>query len=290
MGLRHLEMEISGRTGLIGLLGSPVAHSLSPAMHNEAFRINGLDYVYLAFDVGEGDLEQAVAGLKAMGARGWNLTMPDKTRMAELCDELSPAARIIGAVNTVVNDDGRLTGHITDGTGFMAMLAEQGVTLAGEKMVICGAGGAARAVAVQAALDGLGEIVIVNRSVEKAAEVAASICDHTDCAARALPLADGAAFARELEDAAILVNGTKLGMAPHPETCVVADPAVLRPGMTVADLVYNPRQTRLLTVAAERGCRAVGGLGMLLWQGAHAFRLWTGQDMPVEAVKRKVFS
>ena len=156
-------LSITGRTGLTGLLGSPVAHSLSPLMHNEAFRLLGLDYVYLCFDVGEEQLETAVSGLKACGVRGFNLTMPDKNRMAELADELSPAASIIGAVNTVVNEDGRLIGHNTDGTGFLRSVADAGLSVPGMSMTIFGAGGASTAICAQAALDGLKNLYIFAR-------------------------------------------------------------------------------------------------------------------------------
>ena len=152
--------SITGRTGLTGLLGSPVAHSLSPLMHNEAFRQLGLDYVYLCFDVKEAKLETAVQGLKACGIRGFNLTMPDKNRMAELADELSPAASIIGAVNTVVNENGRLIGHNTDGTGFMRSVADAGLSIQGASMTIFGAGGASTAICAQAALDGAKNLYI----------------------------------------------------------------------------------------------------------------------------------
>ena len=152
--------QITGHTGLTGLLGSPVAHSISPMMHNEAFEQLGLDYVYLAFDVGTDKLETAVEGLRALNVRGFNLTMPDKNLMCTLCDRLSPAAEISGAVNTVVNEDGILTGHTTDGIGYMQAARDAGHDLAGKKMTLMGAGGAATAILVQAALDGLSEISV----------------------------------------------------------------------------------------------------------------------------------
>ena len=281
--------QITGKTGLICLLGSPVAHSVSPAMHNEAFGLLGLDYVYLAFDVDEEGLPAAVAGLKAVGARGWNLTMPDKTAMVELLNELSPAAKIVGAVNTVVNEDGRLVGHTTDGSGYMAMLAEAGVDITGKKLVMAGAGGAARAIAAQAALDGVAELAIFNRSVAKAEKIADDLNRSTDCKASAYALADIGTLRKELSDAAVFVNATKIGMAPDIGASVITDDTLFGSRPVVTDIIYEPRQTALLKRAQDCGCRTINGMGMLLWQGAHAFELWTGRKMPVDSIREKYF-
>ena len=154
---------ITGRTRLTGLLGSPVAHSISPLMHNKAFQLLGLDYAYLCFEAKEADMEEAIRSLKFLNARGFNCTMPVKIRMCELADRLSPAAEIIGAVNTVVIEDGVLTGHNTDGIGYMAALREASVDVIGKKMVLLGGGGAATAIAVQAALDGVSQLSLFNR-------------------------------------------------------------------------------------------------------------------------------
>lgn len=282
-------VEISGKTQLICLLGSPVAHSVSPAMHNLAFSLLGLDYAYLAFDVGEAQLSEAVKGLKLLNARGWNLTMPDKTRMCELVDELSPASKLMEAVNTVVNDNGVLKGYTTDGSGYMRMLRESGVDMIKKKMVLAGAGGAARAIAIQAALDGVREIVIFNRSLDKAVKIADDINTHTRCSASAYSISDTTQLGRELQDAAVFTNATQIGMAPHLDTSVIEDKNLLHPGLVVSDIVYNPRKTKLLKMAEEQGCKTVGGLGMLLWQGADAFKLWTGLEMPVREVQNKYF-
>lgn len=281
---------IDGKTQLIGLLGSPVAHSLSPAIHNTAFDLMGLNYRYLNFDVDESHLKTAVDGLKTLGARGWNLTMPDKTAMAALCDELSPAAKIIGAVNTVVNDDGRLIGHITDGAGFTAMLTDAGVVFQSQKVIICGAGGAARAVAIQLALDGAKTVVIFNRTLAKAQKLADTINVQTGGNAEAYALSDEKAFKEQLAEATLLINGTKLGMAPDTDSCVMTDASLLRPELTVADFVYHPLETKLLKTAKARGCRTLDGIGMLIWQGALAFKFWTGKDMPVADVRKRVFA
>lgn len=284
-----MTLEITGKTQLICLLGSPVAHSVSPAMHNMAFSLLGLDYAYLAFDVNEAKLPEAVKALRLFNARGWNLTMPDKTKMCELVDELSPASRLMEAVNTVVNDQGVLKGYTTDGSGYMRMLREFDVDIIGRKLVLAGAGGAARAIAIQAALDGVGEIVIFNRSVDKAVRIADDINRHTDCKSAAYSIADTAQLSRELRDAALFTNATQIGMEPRPDASVIEDKALLHPDLVVSDIVYNPRKTKLLKMAEEQGCKTVGGLGMLLWQGADAFKLWTGREMPVYQVQDKYF-
>lgn len=280
---------IDGATRLIGLLGSPVAHSKSPAIHNAAFAATGVNAAYFAFEVAPEKLEAAAAGLVALGAAGWNVTMPHKTAMAALCDELSPAARIVGAVNTVVVRDGRLTGHITDGSGFTAALTDRGFNPAGKQVALFGAGGAARAAAVQLALDGAAQLAIFNRTAAKARILAETIAAETGCAARAYALDDAGAIRAAVTEANLVINGTKLGMAPHPETCVLPDARWLARRPVVADFVYNPLQTRLLAMAAKAGCPTLDGLAMLLWQGAQAFALWTGRPMPVAAVRAQVF-
>ena len=287
------EFMITGHTGLTGLLGSPVAHSISPMMHNEAFRLLGLDYVYLCFDVGEDRLEEAVRGLTACGVRGFNLTMPDKTRMAELADELSPAAKIIGAVNTVVNQQGRLVGHNTDGVGFLRSVREQGLEIAGRNLTILGAGGAATAICAQAALDGAASIRIFARPSSRfharAVNLTDTICRSTSCRAELYDQADVSALKKSLEDSLLLVNATSVGMAPDTEHSLIEDMTLLPPSLAVADIIYNPRETRLLRLARESGHKTFNGMYMLLYQGAEAFRLWTGQDMPVDPIREKYF-
>lgn len=285
--------SITGCTGLTGLLGSPVAHSLSPLMHNEAFRQLGLDYVYLCFDVKEAKLETAVQGLKACGIRGFNLTMPNKNRMAELADELSPAASIIGAVNTVVNENGRLIGHNTDGTGFMRSVADAGLSIQGASMTIFGAGGASTAICAQAALDGAKNLYIFarpsSRFHQRTLKLVDTINRSTGCRAVLCDQADRAALKGALEESSLLVNATSVGMAPDTGRSILEDVSLLRPELTVADIIYNPRETLFLRQAKEAGCRTFNGMYMLLYQGAEAFRLWTGQEMPVEIIREKYF-
>ncbi len=293
MGER-MEARISGHTTLLGLIGSPVEHSLSPAMHNYASALLGLDYAYLAFDVPPEKVKDAISAMKTLNIRGYNVTMPDKVEVMKYMDELSPAAELMGAVNTIVNEDGYLTGHNTDGIGFVSNLKDHGVEVLGKKMVLCGAGGAATAIMTQCALDGVKELIVFNRKgdnfvkaqelakklMEKLPEFHMEICD----------IEDEALLGSYMAKADILVNSTSLGMAPKEDTTVVKDTSFFHKNLVVCDVVYNPLETRLLREAKAAGCKTVGGKGMLLWQGVAAFELFTGEKMPVEQVKEKYFS
>lgn len=280
--------RISGHTELIGLTAYPIRHSKSPTMHNEAFKKLGLDYAYLAFEVDASGLKDAVCGLKALRCRGWNVSMPNKTIIHEYLDHLSPAAQLCGAVNTVVNDNGVLTGHITDGVGFMTSLKEQGIDVIGKKMTIVGAGGAATAIEIQAALDGVKEISIFNRKDEffaRATQTVKDINEKTSCKANLFDLADGEALKKEMDDSYIFVNATGVGMKPMEGEMVLPDASYLRKDLVVADVVYMPEKTKLLEEADKMGCKWINGIGMMLYQGAAAFEMWTGQAMPVDHVK-----
>lgn len=285
--------RITGTTVLTGLLGSPVAHSISPLMHNASFEALGLDYAYLCFDVGTDRLKEAVEGLRAMGARGWNLTMPDKNLMCQLADKLSPASEISGAVNTIVNDDGVLTGYTTDGIGYMRAAEEAGFPLPGKVMTLLGGGGAATAILVQAALDGMKEIRVFNRkspTFDRLSAIAGQLNRRTDCVVTVHPLEDTEDLRASIADSDILTNATNIGMAPHTDACPIPDASFLRPELIVSDIIYNPRQTKLLQMASEIGCPFFNGLYMLLYQGAASFELWTGREMPVELIKEKYFA
>lgn len=286
--------EITGHTKLTGLLGSPVSHSISPMMHNEAFRLLGLDYVYLAFDVDEKGMETAVEGLRALGVRGFNVTMPGKNIMATLCDKLSPAAQIIGAVNTVVNDNGTLTGYTTDGTGYMRAVAGAGHDIIGKKMTLLGAGGASTSVFVQAALDGVSEVSIFSRRSskfnERTAHIISELKSYSSCKIHLFDMEDTARLRQEIAESAILTNGTSVGMAPNTEQSIITDSSMFHKDLIVSDIIYNPRETKLMKLAKDAGCPTMNGLYMLLYQGAEAFQIWTGQEMPVSQIKGKYFS
>ena len=290
-----MEKRINGHTRLYALIGSPVGHSGSPAMYNYSFEKLGIDAAYLAFDVPVEKTEDAVNALRTLHAGGFNVTMPCKTAVAQLVDRLSPAAELVGACNTVVfEEDGTMTGHMTDGTGFVRNLREHGVDIKDKKIVLLGTGGAATAIAVQAALDGVAEIAIFNRkdgfyangekTVEKIRKAVSSIRKVS-----IEDLDDTELLGKVIGESDILINATRAGMSPMED--VIPVPAeFLRPELAVADVVYNPKETLLIKKAKEAGCRAaVGGSGMLLWQGVAAFELYTGQEMPVQEVKERFF-
>lgn len=287
-------IPITGHTRLTALLGSPVAHSISPLMHNEAFRLLDLDYTYLCFDVTEDTLPTAVAGLKACGIRGFNLTMPNKNKIVELLDELSPAARLIGAVNTVVNDDGHLTGYNTDGVGYMQAVKDAGYDITGKTITVMGAGGAATAICAQAALDGVKRIHIFARETSRfwsrTQKLVENINSTLPCEAFLHENKDLTALAQAISESTLLLNATSVGMAPNTDGTIIENTSLYHPDLIVSDVIYNPRETRFLREAREAGCRTFNGMYMLLYQGAEAFRLWTGQDMPVDKIKAKYFS
>lgn len=289
-----MERRISGRTGMFCLIGTPVGHSGSPAMYNYSFQKTGLDNAYLACDIPLEKTEEAVQALRVLGCKGFNVTMPCKTKVAELVDELSDAAKLIGACNTVVVKDGKLYGNNTDGMGFVRNLKENGVDVKGKKMTIMGAGGAATAVQVQSALDGAAKISIFNRVDEfyaNAEHTKAKIKEMLpECDVNVYPLEDTEKLYAEIKDSDILVNATKVGMKPLDGQSLIEDTSVFRPDLVVADVVYNPKETKFVQDAKTAGCKvAVGGIGMLLWQGAAAFKLFTGEDMPTDEVYELFF-
>ena len=287
-------IPITGHTRLTALLGSPVAHSISPLMHNEAFQLLNLDYTYLCFDVNEEALTAAVEGLKACGIRGFNLTMPNKNQIVKLLDELSPAARLIGAVNTVVNDKGHLVGYNTDGVGYMQAVKDAGYDITGKTITIMGAGGAATAICAQAALDGVEKIHIFARETsrfwERTQKLVENINSTLPCKAVLHENKDTDALAGAISESALLLNATSVGMAPDTDSTIIQDTSLYHPDLIVSDVIYNPRETRFLREAREAGCRTFNGMYMLLYQGAEAFRLWTGKEMPIKEIKEKYFS
>jgi quinate/shikimate dehydrogenase len=294
-GSVFVEGRIDGRTVLYGLIGQPVGHSGSPTMYNYSFKKCGINAAYLAFEVPVDAVGDAMAALRTFKMGGMNVTMPDKTEVLRYMDDLSPAARLAGACNTIVNKDGRLTGHMTDGEGFVRNLLDHGVDIAGKRLVILGAGGAATAIQVQCALDGAAAVDIFNVKdifYDRAQKTVARLKKAAPaCAVTLNDLGDHGHFAQCVGQADILVNATRMGMAPKTKGTAVPDPSVFREDLVVADVVYNPAQTRMMREAREAGVRTViGGKGMLLWQGVSAFKLFTGQDMPVDEVKALYFA
>lgn len=283
--------EITGTTRLTGLLGSPVAHSISPQMHNMAFQLLDLDYVYLAFDIAPSDLKQTVRALKLLNIRGFNLTMPHKTAILDMVDELTPAAVLANAANTVINENGHLIGHTTDGIGYMRSVEDAGFSVIGKKMTLLGAGGAATAICTQAALDGVTSIDMFKRhnaSWSKALDFAERVTAATNCKVTLYDIADTTQLKHSIEESAILTNATNAGMAPDISLAPIPT-GLLDSHIIVSDIIYNPRETKLLHDAKKIGCPVMNGLYMLLYQGAASFECWTNQQMPVSEIKANYF-
>lgn len=287
-------MKISGRTKLYGLFGSPVEHSKSPAMYNYCFEKWGLDNVYLAFDVPAEEAGKAIEAFRTMGMKGANVTMPCKQAVVPYLDAVSDAVRLSGACNTIVEQDGKLTGHNTDGEGYVINLKAHGVDIRGKKLVLLGAGGASTAIQVQSLLDGAERISVFNqkdafwdRAEAKIQELQKEFPDRI---IELLDLADEALLAKKLGEADILTNATRVGMKPLDDLSLIKDLSLLRPELVVADTVYEPEETKLLRDAKAQGCKTVGGLGMLLYQGAAAVKLYTGREMPVDEIKKELYT
>ena len=254
---------ISANTRVAAVIGNPVRHSLSPALHNAGFAATGVDWVYTAFEVEAGGARAALDAMRTFGLGGLSVTMPHKEDVAELVDELDAAAAALHSVNTVVPiSDGRLKGHSTDGAGFLASLAAQGVEIEGKRVCVLGGGGAARAIVDALARAGAAAITVVNRSHERAT-VAAALAEGVGAVGQPDAIAD----------CDILVNATSIGMGSDELPC---DPQLLHDGQVVADIVYHPRSTALLAAARDRGAHTVEGLGMLVHQAVVQQQLWTG--------------
>jgi shikimate dehydrogenase len=269
---------------IVGIIGYPLGHSVSPAMHNAAFKELGLDYEYIPFEVEPADLPEALPGLRAIHIAGFNVTIPHKETIVPLLDDVTKLARTIGAVNTVVNQDGELIGYNTDGPGFIESLKEDaGFEPKGKKVVVLGAGGASRAVVTMLAEMGAASLTISDIIEEKAKGLAEYTdgLSQTKCGWSKL---DSQLLKSEIEQADLLVNTTPLGMHPEINKSPLPDKIKLPKTLLVYDLVYNPAETKLLKTAKAAGCKAVSGLGMLVRQGAVAFTVFTGEEAPIETM------
>lgn len=268
-------------TKLVGLLGNPLGHSFSPDMHNRAFRTLGLNFFYLPIEVTPENLEDVARGISRMNFAGYNVTIPHKIRIMGHLDHIDDLAKGIGAVNTVTIKDGVSTGHNTDGMGYVRSLeSEAGISVKGKTHFIVGCGGAARAIAMTLAYRGAGKIFLCNRTEQKAHDLAGELNTKVNqCCeiVRMAPLDMDSAIGH----ADVLINTTSIGMHPD-EDRMPMDSRLIPEGIVVSDIVYNPLQTKLLQAARERGCRTVTGLGMLVYQGAEAFTMWTGAEPPVD--------
>jgi shikimate dehydrogenase len=283
-----LPTDITAKTTLVGLIGWPISHSVSPVMHNAAFAALRLNWRYVPLPVHPARVAEAVAGVRALGLRGVNVTVPHKQAVMPHLDRWSPAAAAIGAVNTIiVGEDGELLGDNTDAAGFVTDLRANGVDPAGKRVLVVGAGGSARAVVYGLAEAGCESLVLLNRTVDKAESLLAAMRElFPDVPMLARPFPDG--VAESAADAELIVNCTSLGMSPNLEGLPWDEDVEFAPGQTVYDLVYNPAVTRLLQLASVDGARVIDGLGMLIHQGAIAFERWTGETAPVDVMRRAV--
>ena len=269
------------RAELTGVFGDPVDGNPTGVVEEAAFEALGLNYRYLTIRVLPEDLETAMKSVKAFGMRGINLTMPHKIKVLPYLDELSEAARIIGAVNTVINDNGRLIGENTDGKGFTTALKNAGASLQGASVTILGAGGAARAIAVECALAGAGRIIIVNRTAKSGQELSGLIAGSTPARSEYLPLMPKLAVPAGTD---ILINATSIGFAPNILEKPDLDYGTIADGLWVSDVVFNPVEPLFLKEAQVHGARTVSGIGMLVQQAALNFTLWTGKEAPVQVM------
>ncbi len=276
---------LSGTTQLYGLLGSPVGHSGSPAMYNYAFEQLGMDAVYLAFDVQLEETKAAIEAIRTLKLKGGNVTMPCKREAAKYMDELSPAAQMVNAVNVFHQVDGKLVGHMTDGLGFVNNLKAHGVDLKGKNFVVIGTGGSATAIQVQLVIEGAASVAIFNIKDDfyvKGEETIARVKkEYPNFDLTMNDLSDTALLRTKIAGADVLVNGTTVGMGIGSTRTPISDPSVFHENLIVADAIYNPPRTQLLQDAAAKGCQTVTGEGMLLAQGKAAFKIFTGQELPV---------
>ena len=282
---------ISGKTKLTGFFAKPASHSLSPLMHNLAFSHWGIDAVYLAFEVDQTNLRQAVESIRTLDMLGVNVSMPNKTAVLAYLDQLSPEAELIGAVNTIVHQEQRLIGYNTDGMGFVRSVNETGHPIKNQKIVVLGAGGAAKAIVVQMALEGAQEITIykrLNATFLPLKEYFAKVSEKTGCPIRLHDYADESQLALDLSQANLLINATDIGMGSKKDQLPIADVKLLHSQLAVFDLIYSPSETRLIQEAQKMGIKAYNGLGMLIHQGAIAFELWTHREMPVQNIRDRL--
>lgn len=275
-------MQIDGHTRLAAVVANPIKHSISPFIHNSAFEKTQVNGVYVAWEIPESDLAETVENIRRYHMFGINLSMPYKEKVIPFLDELSPAAQLIGAVNTVVNRDGHLIGHNTDGFGFFASL--KNFNSKDAHIMILGAGGAAKSIVTQAVLDGAKKVSIYVRpqSLDKAKESFRTLLDQTACRLEFHDLTDADHFQEELSQTDLLVNATSVGM--DGESLPIPTDIRFPKGLLVADIIYQPFETPFLALARKQGVEAVNGLGMLLYQAAGAFKLWTGENMPTAAI------
>ena len=283
-------MQIDSKTILTGLFASPSAHSISPIIHNNAFEKLGLNYAYLSFEVGKDNLKDAVQSIKTFNMRGVNLSMPNKKEVIQYLDEISETAELSQSVNTIVNDNGVLKGYSTDGKGFFKSLEEEKIFIKDKNITILGTGGASIAIISQAVFEGIKNIFVFKRDKnwEEQKKILDNIASKTNCNIELNSLEDKNILKRKIEESDLLINATSVGMKEN--ISLIEDKSFFRKYLTVCDIIYNPAKTRLLQIAEKEGCKIINGIGMLLYQGALSFELWTNKKMPVDYIKEIIFN
>jgi shikimate dehydrogenase len=276
-------MAISGKTRVCGVIGNPIEHTLSPTIHNAAFNHLELDFVFLAFRVKAAELENAIRGMRGLGIHGLNVTMPHKSTVIGYLDEVDSTVKFLGSANTILNKDGKLSGFNTDGVGALKALRENGTELSEKKVLLLGAGGAAKAIAFSLAKE-VEELAILNRAAEKAKELAETLGRISDKKVVGDSLFSDT-IQKNLRDSDVLINATSVGMYPNVSQSIVP-PQWLKPDLTVMDIVYNPVETRLAKDAEAEGAKVISGVEMLIYQGAASFEIWTGRSAPIEVMRR----
>lgn len=272
-------MQKNYRSELVGVLGDPVDGNPTGVMEEAGFAANNLNYRYITVRVLPKDLEDAIKGVRAFGMKGINLTMPHKVLVIPYLDELSPAAKMIGAVNTVINRNGKLIGENTDGKGFTASLQKEGVVINGKNIVMLGAGGAAKAIAVECVLAGAEKISVINRNEESGRALAALLTENSNCKVNYLKWQGKMKIFQETD---ILINATSIGLMSDIDSKPDIDYATINDNMTVCDVIFNPTDPLFLKEARKRGAKTINGIGMLVHQGALNYTLWTGEDAPID--------
>jgi shikimate dehydrogenase len=280
-------MPLSGKTRICGVIGDPIEHTLSPTIHNIAFNHLKLDFVFLAFRVRATDLENAMRGIRGLGIHGLNVTMPHKNRVVEYLDEMNSTVKFLGSANTILNSKGKLSGFNTDGVGALRALRENGVNLSEKKVLLLGAGGAAKAIALSLAPEAA-ELVVLNRATEKATKLAEALRQITDKTIISGPLSKDV-ISQHMEDSDLLINATSVGMHPAAGQSVVSQQSI-RSSLTVMDIVYNPIETKLAKDTKAAGAKVISGVEMLIHQGAASFEIFTGKPAPIEVMRKAALS
>jgi len=276
-------MAISGKTKVCGVIGDPIEHSLSPVMHNAAFEALKIDYIFLAFQVKATAIENAMNGMRALNIHGLNVTMPHKNVVIKYLDEIDPTAKTIASVNTILKKDNKLFGFNTDGVGALNALEQNGVKLKGKKVLLLGAGGAAKAIAYTLSQE-VDELVILNRTRKQATDLASLLKQKFNKKIEADEFSPSA-VKENIAASDVLINATSIGMKPNDNQTPI-QPELLKPDLAVMDIVYNPIETKLAKDAKSAGAKVISGVEMLIYQGAASFEIWTACKAPVEVMRK----